>query len=253
MCVLTIPWANKLFELFTHWFSHNAHLLCQCNLVCRCRTLFWGEVCCELCTLHCWHKEIWPGRDLCIFLASRIACLDSLCLLYIQPLVLELLWQKEKENFTMQALAWKGKQMCCAYFCCKLSHMDFLCSQSYTRILLCGFLLCSQHWWSSLHKGLHIFHSCMPSNRHIQGLRDIHIACIFHRGCLCSLACTCRLLCGSWHYIQHSGHNFQKCKGPSILCCSKLLWWDTHHQTCSRLYWKKEERAFKSTAQGPNY
>ena len=140
-----------------------------------------------------------------------------------------------------------------AYFCCKLSHMDFLCSQSYTRILLCGFLLCSQHWWSSLHKGLHIFHSCMPSNRHIQGLRDIHIACIFHRGCLCSLACTCRLLCGSWHYIQHSGHNFQKCKGPSILCCSKLLWWDTHHQTCSRLYWKKEERAFKSTAQGPNY
>ena len=135
----------------------------------------------------------------------------------------------------MQALARKGKQMCCAYFCCKLSHKDFLCSQSYTRILLCGFGLCSQHWLSSLHKGQHIFHSYMPNSRHILDLRGIHTACISHMGFPCSLACTCKLLCGSWHCIQHSGHTFQKCKGPSILCCSRLLWWGIHHQTCIQL------------------
>ena len=119
--------------------------------------------------------------------------------------------------------------------------MDFLCSQSYTRIQLCDFWLCSQHWLSSLHKGQHIFHSCMPSSRHTLDLRGIHTVCISHMGFPCSLACTCMLLYGSWHCIQHSGHIFQMCKGPSILYCSRLLWWGIHHQTCIQLCQKKKE------------
>ena len=90
VCCKAMIWA-----FCTHWFSHSAHLLFLCNPVCRYRTWFWEEVCCELCTLHCWHKEIWPSRDLYIFPANRTACWDSLCLLYIQPLVLELLNRKK--------------------------------------------------------------------------------------------------------------------------------------------------------------
>ena len=135
-----------------------------------------------------------------------------------------------------------------AYFCCKLSRMDFLCSQVYTHKWLCDFWPCSQRWWSNLHKGQHTFHPGMPSSRHTQDQRDIHTACISHKGFLCSLACTCKLLCGFWHYIQRSGHTFQMCKGPNILYCNRLLWWGIHRQTYTQLCWewKKEELLFCS-------
>lgn len=110
--VLSFCWGSQIKKECqigtTHLFSHNAHLLYQCNLVCRCKTLSWEEVCCVLCNLHCWHMGIWPGRGLCISPAGRIVCWGSPCLLYIQPWVIQLYKNSKKKKGLIQGLQrWK--------------------------------------------------------------------------------------------------------------------------------------------------